>query len=206
MKIFVFDTETTWFINKKELDLDKQPHIIQFAWILWDIDDNWDFVEEKRVNILINPWKPIPYGSSQVHHLYDIDVKNEPLIDKKIDDIIYYINTPDLIIWHNIDYDESMVKLELQRLDRLHDYKPKQTVCTMNESINFCKLPKRSETAVWFKRPKLWELHKILFNKYFVWAHDAMVDVEATLKCFTELYKKEVIKINHKEENVMSLF
>jgi hypothetical protein len=31
MKIFVFDTETTGFINKKEFNLNKQPHIIQFA-------------------------------------------------------------------------------------------------------------------------------------------------------------------------------
>jgi DNA polymerase III epsilon subunit-like protein len=34
MKIFVFDTETTGFIDKKESDLKKQPHIIQFAGIL----------------------------------------------------------------------------------------------------------------------------------------------------------------------------
>jgi len=31
VKIFVYDTETTGFIDKKEIDLDKQPHIIQFA-------------------------------------------------------------------------------------------------------------------------------------------------------------------------------
>jgi DNA polymerase III epsilon subunit-like protein len=31
MKIFVFDTETTGFINKKETDLNKQPKIVQFA-------------------------------------------------------------------------------------------------------------------------------------------------------------------------------
>jgi len=34
MKIFVFDTETTGFINKKDLDLNNQPQIIQFAGIL----------------------------------------------------------------------------------------------------------------------------------------------------------------------------
>jgi len=33
-----------------------------------------------------------------------------------------------------------------------------------------------------------------------------MVDVEATLKCFVELVNKDVIKIEKKEENVMSLF
>jgi hypothetical protein len=76
----------------------------------------------------------------------------------------------------------------------------------MNSSTNFCKLPKRDEKAKWFKRPKLGELHKVLFKEYFIWAHDAMVDVEATLKSFVELVNKWVIKLEKKEENVMSLF
>jgi hypothetical protein len=33
-----------------------------------------------------------------------------------IDEIISYINEPDVIIGHNIEYDESMIKLELKRL------------------------------------------------------------------------------------------
>lgn len=205
MKIFVFDTETTWFISKKETDLDKQPRILQFAGILWTLID-WVFTEEKRVNIMINPKIPIPYWSSEIHHIYDVDVKNSPYIEEVIDDIMEYINWPDIIIGHNIAYDEDMTKLELRRLQKEYKYRPKQVMCTMNQSINFCKLPKRNENSPWFKRPKLWELHKILFDEYFSWAHDAMVDVEATLKCFVELVNKKVIEVKEKQENVMTLF
>lgn len=206
MKIFVFDTETTWFINKKETDLEKQPHIIQFAGIFWELDENWEFSEEKRVDLIVNPKMPIPFGSSEVHHIYDIDVKNAPYIEEVIDEFLSYINWADVIVGHNIEYDKSMILLELQRLNRTYDYKPKQVICTMNTTTNFCKLPKKLSTSTGFKRPKLWELHKKLFNKYFIWAHDAMVDVEATLKCFVEAYKKGIIKIKPKTENVMSLF
>ena len=95
MKIFVFDTETTWFINKKEINnLDAQPKIIQFAGILWELE-NWKFIEEKRVDIMINPKIPIPFDSSKVHHIYDVDVK--------IEEILSYINESDVIIWHNIE-------------------------------------------------------------------------------------------------------
>lgn len=202
MKIFVFDTETTWFINKKETDLEKQPKIIQFAWILWELK-NGKFQELERVDILINPKIPIPYGSSQVHHIYDIDVKNSPSIEEEIDKIMKYINEPDVIIWHNIEYDESMVKLELKRLNREFEYKPKQIICTMKNSVEFCAIQWNWER---FKYPKLWELHKKLFWEYFTWAHDALTDVEATLRCFVDLVEKKVIQIEEPNDEVMSLF
>ena len=211
MKIFVFDTETTGFINKKDPDLNNQPQIIQFAGILWEIKENkekwiWEWKEEKRVNILINPEKPIPFASSQVHHIYDIDVKWNKNFSQQYNEILKFINYPDIIIGHNVEYDENMLKLELKRLGIEHEYKPKQVICTMNESTNFCRLPKRDEKAKGFKRPKLGELYKILFKEYFIWAHDAMIDVEATLKSFIELVNLSVIKLKKKEENIMSLF
>ena len=202
MKICVFDTETTWFINKKETDLNKQPRIIQFAWIIWNFE-NWIFLEKERINILINPSIPIPFQSSNVHNIYDIDVKDALSIEYVIDNIIWHINNVDVIIWHNIEYDENMIKLELKRLNKEYLYSPKQVICTMKSSINYCALEWNWNR---FKYPKLWELHKKIFNKYFIWAHDALTDVEATLKCFIELVNNWIIKVQNKKEVVMSLF
>jgi len=198
----VYDTETTWFINKKETNLELQPKVVQFAWILWEIH-NWEFIEEKRINLLINPKVPIPFWASQVHHLYDIDVKEAPFIESIIDEILSYINNPDVIIWHNIEYDENMIKLELKRLNQEYKYKPKQVICTMKTTVDYCSLQWNWNR---FKYPKLWELHKKIFWEYFIWAHDAMTDVEATLRCFIELVKMWIIKIEEKKEDVMSLF
>lgn len=202
MKIFVFDTETTGFIDKKTDNLDAQPKIVQFAWILWELKD-WIFKEIKEINILINPEIPIPFGASQVHHIYDVDVKNEAPIKEKIDEIISYINESDVIVWHNIEYDEDVVKIELKRLNMEYKYRPKQVVCTMKTTVDFCAIKWNWER---FKYPKLWELHKKLFWKYFIWAHDAMFDVKATLKCFLELEKNWVIKLKKQTEEIMSLF
>ena len=202
MKIFVYDTETTGFISKKETNLDLQPKIVQFAGILWELKD-WIFTEEKRINILINPQIPIPFWSSQVHHIYDIDIKDSPFIKDVIEEILSYINEPDITIWHNIEYDEDMIKLELKRLKQEYMYKPKQTVCTMKNSVDFCAI--RWNWAR-FKYPKLWELHKKFFWEYFIWAHDAMTDVEATLRCFVELVKQNVIIVEEKKDELMSLF
>lgn len=201
MKIFVFDTETTWFINKKDPSLEVQPKIIQFAWILWNLE-NWKWTEEKRVNILINPKSPIPFDSSNVHHIYDVDVKDAPFIEDKIEEFLRYINDSDAIVWHNIEYDEEMMKIELKRLNLDYKYRPKQVICTMKTTVDFCAIKWNWER---FKYPKLWELHKKLFEEYFVWAHDAIVDVEATVKCFVELVNKWVLKLEKKEET-MTLF
>lgn len=202
MKIFVFDTETTWFIDKKNPELAVQPKIIQFSWIMWEIKD-WEFVETERIDQYINPWMKIPFDSSKVHHIYDIDVKDAPQMPQVIDKILHFINTPDIIIWHNIEFDEEMLKLELKRLQREFDYKPKQTLCTMKNTVDFCSIRWDWER---FKYPKLWELHKKLFWEYFTWAHNAIVDVENTLKCFIELYKKWVLQVEEKKETIMSLF
>ena len=202
MKICVFDTETTWFINKKETNLNRQPRIIQFAWIIWELQ-NWNFSEDRRINLLINPWIPIPFWASEVHHIYDIDVKNSPNITEVIDKITSCVNDVDIIVWHNIEYDEEMIKLELKRLENEYKYKPKQIICTMKSSVNFCALEWNWNR---FKYPKLWELHKKLFQEYFIWAHDAMTDVEATLKCFIELVNNWTIKIQEKKEEILSLF
>lgn len=42
------------------------------------------------------------------------------------------------------------------------------------------------------KYPKLMELHEFLFQEQFDWAHNAMDDVIATLRCFSELLNMEL--------------
>lgn len=203
MKILVFDTETTGFMDKKNPELENQPHIVQFAWIIGTVSELGKFSEEKRINILVHPGIPIPYGASQVHHIYDIDVQDAPKIDEKIEEIVEYINEVDAIIGHNIEYDEQMIQLELRRLWKLYLYQPKQVLCTMKTTVDFCAIQGNGERL---KYPKLWELHKKLFDEYFMGAHDALVDVEATLRCFLELNKKWILGVQEKQESVMSLF
>lgn len=202
VKILVFDTETTWFINKQDLSLDAQPYIIQFAGVLWELSDG-KYTELERKNILIRPPISIPYGASQVHHIYDIDVQKSPKMAEVINEIMEFINKADAIIGHNIEYDESMLILELKRNDKLHLYSPDQIICTMKTTVDFCSI---QWNWLRFKYPKLWELYKKLFGEYFIWAHDAMVDVQATQKCFLALEKKWILTLENKSWGIMSLF
>ena len=71
----------------------------------------------------------------------------------------------------------------------------------MKESVDFCQLPGR---GFGYKFPKLNELYKKIHGEWFSGAHDAMVDVEATLKCLAHLVSKGVIKLE--QAQVLKLF
>lgn len=200
MKAFVFDTETTGF-SSKDRPLSEQPYIVQFAGILGEASRENGFVEIERINLMIKPRISIPFGASQVHGIYDQDVENAPYIEEVISQILRFLNTADLVVGHNVEFDEQIIRDELARLGRNGDYQPMKSLCTMRTSTDYCKLPGRGFS---FKSPRLGELYKHLFGEYFVGAHDAMFDVEATAKSFGELLKREVITLQ--ESDIMRLF
>lgn len=200
MIVTVWDTETTGF-PVREGKLEQQPHIIQFAAISSEIDDTGILVEKNRHNFLINPRVTIPFGASQVHGIYDKDVVDAPGIEEKIDEIMKVLNGSDIVVWHNVSYDEEILGYELERLGRTGDYTPAKSICTMIGATEYCKLPGRGFA---YKPPKLAELHRFLFDEYFEGAHDAMNDVEATLRSFAELVKRGVIPLE--SSTVMRLF
>ncbi len=51
-------------------------------------------------------------------------------------------------------------------------------------------------TQAGYKRPKLEELHLLLFDEDFDNAHDALADTEACMRCFFELVERGVISIS----------
>jgi len=200
MKAFIFDTETTG-LTVRNGNLDEQPYIVQFAGILGEVDSMNGFTELDRVDIMVKPRIAIPFAASQVHGIYDRDVENAPYVEEVMDKILRYLNTTDIVVGHNIEYDEEVIRSELKRLGRDGDYQPIKRICTMRGSTDYCKLQGRGFA---FKPPKLSELYKHLFGEWFEGAHNAMVDVEATTRAFSELVKRGAIELE--ETKVMRLF
>lgn len=200
MIITVFDTETTGF-PVRDGRLDQQPYIVQFASITGEINENKEYREISRENFLVKPAISIPFAASQVHGIYDRDVEDKDSIVASMDKILKVLHDSDAVAGHNIEYDETIVAFELERLGRKGEYAPAKSLCTMRSSTDYCKLQGRGFS---YKPPKLAELHKFLFDEYFEWAHDAIYDVEATMRCLIELIKRGVIEIE--TNNVMRLF
>ena len=200
MKIFVFDTETTGFVER-EGPLEVQPYIVQFSGILLELQSDKTLIEIDRIDAYVKPPISIPFWASQVHGIYDKDVVDKWPISEQIHRFLSYLNGADIVVGHNIEYDESVMNYELQRLGRRWDYNPQKTLCTMKTTVDFCAIPGR---GIGYKFPKLNELYKKLFGEYFEWAHSAIYDVEATVRVLQKLLSLWVVHIE--ENTVMRLF
>ncbi len=163
MHICVWDTETTGFATKGG-DLARQPYIIQFAAIEGELASDGTYTEIARHDILIKPPISIPFGASQVNGIFDKDVTDALPMSTHIDTILAVLGRADIVIGHNIEYDEDILSYELERTGRKGDYAPQKTLCTMRSSTDHCKLQGRGFS---FKPPKLSELHRFLFGEYF---------------------------------------
>ena len=111
-----FDTETTGFVER-EGPLEVQPYIVQFSGILLECDQiktHWN----RSYRCLCKTTDFNPICASQVHWIYDKDVADKWAIVEQMDSFLQYLNRADIVIGHNIEYDESVINYELQRLGR----------------------------------------------------------------------------------------
>jgi DNA polymerase III epsilon subunit-like protein len=191
MKTFlVFDTETTGLpadYNAPMGRLDNWPRVIQLSFIHFDEFGN----DIMSYNALVKPdgWE-MPVGKFWIDNGFSQakSMREGLPIDIVIDEFIERINNSDVLVAHNIKFDYNIIGAEMIRLGKKANKRLPQ-VCTMLQSVDFCKIPGK----MGFKWPKLPELHSKLFGRGFSGAHDAMCDTMATKSCFIELCKREII-------------
>ncbi len=185
-----FDTETTGVpLNYKAPSSDTQnwPRLVQLAWILTDEEGN----RIHMGNLIVKPdGFVIPVDATKVHGITTQRAKEEGVpLAEAIDQFKADLDVATLIVGHNIEFDKKIVGAEMIRLGMKDELEKKKSYCTMQTSIDFCKIPGKYG----YKYPKLQELYRKLFSKDFEDAHNALSDIEATEKCFWELRKRQLI-------------
>ena len=180
MKLFFFDTETTW--TDEYID-----QIIQFWGIFWEYNINTnEFKEIKTINQYINIKSKISPEAYAIHHISNNYLKKYNYIDHYILDFLQYFKEADIIIGHNVEFDRKMVKWECRRLWIDFEYDKFQWIDTMKPTTKLVGARRSNWSIKW---PKLSELYQYLFHVDFEWAHDALSDIKATKDCFLELIK-----------------
>jgi DNA polymerase III epsilon subunit-like protein len=171
----VFDTETT--------GAHEGSRVIELAWKVVDKNENV-FSSE---SYLINPsgeWE-MSDGAESVHGISKKQCQDKGENPKKVyNEFIKTVEDNNcILIGHNVEFDISMVNenLKIEGIDG--DMYKFKTYCTMKDPNH-----KDGIRIFW---PKLIDLYFELFEEKFEGSHRAMVDVNATVKCFLKLFKDD---------------
>lgn len=186
-----FDTETTGLpqnYNAPIEDLNNWPRLVQLAWLIYDRGGE----KTGQGNFIIRPEDfMIPEQSSRVHGITTERALTEGVdLKETLLNFADAIRESQIVIAHNMSFDEKIIGAEFLRKKILHDLFNTIRVCTKEEATDYCQLPGNYG----YKWPRLDELHIKLFGKNFDDAHDALADVEACARCFFELCKRGVIR------------
>ena len=215
----VFDVETTGLIPKKNtLTLQDYPHIIQFSFILFNIST---FSVERCYNVYIQVDDTVQITdvitnitgiNSEMCRTYGVPIQDALLEFYNA----YFI--ADIVIAHNIKFDQQMIKTEIFRhMHDLYKYMPlyselfvpsykREIYCTMHAGIDICNIMVTCDgnvdgsTYTYKKFPKLSELYKCLFGTVPENLHNSLIDTIVCLRCFLKMnLNKDIhnVKYNH---------
>ena len=182
MKYLFFDTETTGLPRNWKApitDFNNWPRIVQLAYLIYD-DDGTELAVQ---DFIVKPAGfTIPRDASNVHGITtERAIAEGQDLCEVLKTFANDINAVDILVAHNISFDEAIVGCEFLRNSLSNPVAHKNKICTMKSTTKFCKLPGKYG----FKWPSL--------GKDFDEAHNALADIRATADCFWELRKRKII-------------
>lgn len=172
MKILFYDVETTNKANfKLPPDHKSQPRVVQLAAQLICGEGG----EIGALNVIVKPRQfDIPKEASAIHGITtEYAMKHGVCLSWVVGAFHDLAAAADLHVAHNHDFDSFMMKGECARMAT--EFPVRQSFCTMKEMTDVCMLPGKYG----WKWPSLLEAYRHCFQKDFVGAHNAMVDVNA---------------------------
>jgi DNA polymerase III subunit epsilon len=204
MKVLVFDTETTGLPigkNPSIIETDKWPYIVQLSYVYYDTVKK--IMIESRDYIIKIPNSVVISSESIAIHKITPEICDDEGVSIKavLDKFNACLQDCDVVVGHNISFDKRLVMVESIR----HKMKQHFTTigvrvpeyCTMKNSVDLCKIPVTSkEGKVYFKYPKLSELHQHLFKSVPCGLHNALIDVLVCLRCYVMMEHKYDITID----------
>ena len=180
-----FDTETTGLpanFNAPASDTNNWPRLVQIAWQLYD---EYGTLLDGAEYVIRPEGFSIPAEASNIHGVTQERAVNEGV---SLVDVLHLLNTAvgksDFLVAHNMAFDEKIVRAEYFRTEIDTRFQYLEKICTMQKTSEFCAIENDWGQYKW---PKLTELHQKLFGVGVNGAHNAMIDVQATAKCFFHL-------------------
>lgn len=182
-KLF-FDTETTGLIDRKaDPTAPTQPNLTQIAAILYD--DAWREISSLNHIIYPSGWT-IPEGASNVH---GITTEYAEIFGVRLHSVVStfgdMVDVADTVVAHNADFDVTVMRRAAFMVSDPDPFDGKVVYCTMKAATKVARIlhatPRHDQD---FKYPKLEECVKKFFGETLEGAHDALVDIRATVRVY----------------------
>ena len=200
MRYLIFDTETTGLPEYNEKGIKEYPYVVQLSWVLYNDEINDVEIERDRI-ILLPEGMEVPEDTVAIHGINTEKMRAEGIEPEiVIDEFIEDLSKCDMIIGHNIDFDKSIMFQEFKR-NKKFDYRlgKRPVYCTMTMGKNVCKIERKNKKTgeIYYKKPKLTELHEYLFQQKPANLHNSLIDVLVTCRCFGQMFlKKDILENN----------
>ena len=185
MSLLFIDTETSGKYDfKSDIYASHQPHLVQLACILDDLDGNT--IEEYETIIRVGDMN-IPVSAAEIHGITTAIANAKGIaLQVALKEFNRLWKNANKIIAHNTEFDIKIMHVAFHRAQMESLFRMVPTYCTMKSSTDLLKLPGRYG----YKWPKLDEAYRVLIDpEGFEGAHNALNDVRACRKVYYALKK-----------------
>jgi DNA polymerase-3 subunit epsilon len=186
----VFDTETTGLVKDKlPPEHPDQPRLVQLA--LVQLDDDLNVIQ--KVSVIVKPdGFVIPAQASDVHGITQEKAEKYGLPIKSVLSVFNQMCLQSVrLVAHNLKFDQLLIRSETARNKVLDRTLAMDVYCTMEESRDLVAIPPTEKMVAagmtQYKNPSLAEAYKHFTGEDLVGAHDAIVDVMATIEVYRHI-------------------
>lgn len=193
--ILVFDTETTGLVKHGlPPEHPDQPRLVQIA--LVQLDDDLNAIQ--KVSIIVKPdGFVIPKEASDVHGINQETAEKYGLPIKTVLSVFNQMCLQsDQLVAHNLKFDLLLMRSELSRNGVVDRTEGIDAFCTMESSCDYTAIPPTEKMVAagmtQYKNPSLSEAYKHFTGKNLVGAHDALIDVMATIEVYRHIMSYKI--------------
>jgi DNA polymerase III epsilon subunit-like protein len=175
--VLAFDTETTGLVEGRLSRIRFQPHVIQFACRLVDLDSGE--VLDRR-DQLVKPPMPLPEKIVKITGLTDAALSTAPPFSTVGPEIISLIERAPAVAAHNFTFDRDVLNFEADRMGRRIAWP--RSYCSVEQTVH-----------VFGYNADLTKLHEHLLGVRFEGSHTAGGDVDALVACLREMRRRDML-------------
>lgn len=193
-KLLVFDIEITGLPENWQVpytDVENWPRLVSMAWTFM----NGKGKRGATRSYIVKPdGYEIPKLAAKVHEISTKKALKEGTpLDYVLADFAQCLEWADLVLAHNLEFKETVVRCEAYRLGREMPFEDSTRVCTMKSTKRTCRiiLPDLSG----YKYPTFGQLYSHCFRRGYGRPHEAVNDVDAVAEVVQYLLRKHVLRV-----------